>query len=50
MGIGLMWLYVVFSQYNFKLTPSSQHQYVYQKHLGNLSVFDGCLVNRVVIK
>jgi hypothetical protein len=38
MGIGLMWLYVVFSQYNFKLTPSSQHQYVYQKHLGNLSV------------
>ncbi|KAJ7904840.1 hypothetical protein B0H13DRAFT_2233870 [Mycena leptocephala] len=34
----------------FFLTSSSQHQYVYQKHLGNLSVFDGCLVNRVVIK
>ncbi|KAJ6552459.1 GMC oxidoreductase-domain-containing protein, partial [Mycena vulgaris] len=28
----------------------SQHHYIYKKSLGNLSVFDGCLVNRVVIE
>ncbi|KAF7326370.1 hypothetical protein MVEN_02623400 [Mycena venus] len=26
------------------------HRYIYQKHIANLSVFDGCLVNRVVIE
>ncbi|KAJ7167198.1 GMC oxidoreductase-domain-containing protein [Mycena crocata] len=26
------------------------HHYIYNKNLGNLSVFDGCLVNRVVIE
>ncbi|KAJ6556755.1 GMC oxidoreductase-domain-containing protein [Mycena vulgaris] len=26
------------------------HHYIYNKSLGNLSVFDGCLVNRVVIE
>ncbi|KAF7348436.1 GMC oxidoreductase [Mycena venus] len=26
------------------------HHYIYQKHIANLSVFDGCLVNRVVIE
>ncbi|KAJ7484630.1 GMC oxidoreductase-domain-containing protein [Mycena latifolia] len=26
------------------------HHYIYNKNLGNLSVFDGCLVNRVVVE